>query len=272
MKVVQLMIVLLALMGGLFIIYFALQLLLHKKKSSVVRSILEKRCDDKACTACKMNKEEVIEAVENGEMSASKIDSIKKSELEEISKSLNEEIKKDGKNVAFVFCRGGLRASNKFNYQGVQGCSYVNKLYSGDKSCKFACLGCMDCAKVCPTGAIFKNEFGVAEVERTACIGCGRCVKECPDKLIKMVPIDQKIVMACKYCLTEHKDSYVNDYCAVGCSKCGKCVEVCKYGALRFDDKGNLIFVNSKCTRCYDCVRACPSKTIMAIIDAIDKI
>lgn len=272
MNVVRLMIVLLAMMGVMFIVYLALQLLLNKKKSSVVRAIIEKRCNEKNCENYKMTREELIEAVEEGELSASRIDEIKQSELDEINQSIGSGTVKDGKEVAFIYCRGGSRVANKFNYQGVEGCKYLNKLYSGDKSCKYACLGCMDCAKVCPTNAIFKNEYGVAEINRTLCNGCGKCVKECPDKLIKMIPLDQKIVTACKYCLTEQYDPYINNHCAVGCSKCGKCVEACKYGALKFDDKGQLLFINAKCTKCYECTRVCPSDTIVAIIDAIDKI
>ena len=272
MKVVQLMVVLLALMACLFLVYFLVQYLLKNKKSSVVRSIVEKRCGEEELKKKNKTKEEVIECIETGKINAGQFDGIKKSELEEISKSLNQKIKKNGKEVAFVCCRGGSRVVNRFQYQGVSGCQYVNKLYSGDKSCKYACLGCMDCAKVCPTGAIFKNEFGVAEIDRNLCIGCGKCVKECPDKLIKMIPLEQKIVTACKYCMTDQKDEYVNNYCAVGCSKCGRCVEACKYGALKFDENGQLIYINSKCTKCYECAKVCPSQTIVAIIDAIDKI
>lgn len=272
MKVVYLLVALLALMGCLFIIYFALQLLLKNRKSSVVRSIIEKRVDEKTCENCNLTKEEMIEKIENGEIKAGKFECIRKYELEEISKSLNEDIKNDGKEVAYVFCRGGSRVKFEYHYEGVQGCQYLNKLYSGDKTCRYACLGCMDCAKVCPTGAIFKNEYGTAEIDRSLCIGCGKCTKECPDKLIKMIPLNQKIVTACKYCLTSTHDPYINEYCAVGCSKCGECTKVCKSGALKFDDKGQLIFVNSKCTKCYECVKVCPSQTIVAIIDAIDKI
>ena len=46
MKVVQLMVVLLALMACLFLVYFLVQYLLKNKKSSVVRSIVEKRCGE----------------------------------------------------------------------------------------------------------------------------------------------------------------------------------------------------------------------------------
>ena len=270
MKVIQLMIVLIVLMIVLFAIYFLIQLLLDEKKSSVVRSIVENRFKDKP--EGEVDKEEIISKIENGDVKASKYDEIKKSEIEEISKSLHEEIRKDGEEVAFIFCRGGSRVLSRFNYQGVQGCKYMNKLYSGNKICSFACLGCMDCAKVCPTKAIFKNEFGIAEVDRSLCTGCGLCAKECPNKLIKMIPLEQKMVTACKYCLTDQRDKDINNFCAVGCSKCKRCVKICKTGALSLNDKGEIVFNNAKCTRCYKCVRICPSGTISPIIDAVDKI
>ncbi len=270
MKVVQLMVVLIALMIVLFLAYFLIQLLLEKRKSSVVRSIVNKRLNGK--TEDKSRTEEIIDAIEKGETKASKYEEITKPELEEITKSLNEETQNDGREVAFVFCKGGTRVASRFSYQGVQGCKYVNKLYSGNKVCSYACLGCMDCAKICPTKAIFKNEYGVAEIDRSLCIGCGLCAKECPNKLIKMIPLDQKIVTACKYCLTDKKDKDINNFCTVGCSKCRKCVKVCKPGALSFNEKGELIFNNAKCTRCYKCLKECPSRTIIPIIDAVDKI
>lgn len=270
MKVIQLMIVLIALMIVLFAVYLAIQLWLGEKKSSVVRSIVESKFKDKPEE--KVDKEEIISAIESGEVKASKYDEIKKSEVEEISKSLNEELRKDGEEVAFIFCKGGSRSSSRFSYQGVQGCKYMNKLYSGNKVCPYACLGCMDCAKVCPTKAIFKNEFGIAEVDRSLCIGCGLCAKECPNKLIKMIPLEQKMVTACKYCLTDQRDREINSFCAVGCSKCKRCVKICPTGALTMNDKGEIVFNNAKCTKCYKCVKICPSKTILPIIDAVDKI
>lgn len=45
-----------------------------------------------------------------------------------------------------------------------------------------ACLNCSDapCASVCPTGASFVGDDGVADVDYARCIGCGVCVAACP--------------------------------------------------------------------------------------------
>ena len=49
----------------------------------------------------------------------------------------------------------------------------------------FLPLGCQHCAEapcvgVCPTGASFKNDNGVVEIDAETCIGCGLCVSACP--------------------------------------------------------------------------------------------
>ena len=48
------------------------------------------------------------------------------------------------------------------------------------------CTGCNVCAGVCPTGAIKKNELGVAQVDEDLCKGCGTCSASCPERAIFM--------------------------------------------------------------------------------------
>ena len=40
------------------------------------------------------------------------------------------------------------------------------------------CIGCMDCASVCPQGCHSLTE-GLHSFDRTACIDCGKCVQQC---------------------------------------------------------------------------------------------
>ena len=42
--------------------------------------------------------------------------------------------------------------------------------------------GCLD---VCPTGAIFRSEFGSVVVQSDVCNGCGTCVAACPFGVIE---------------------------------------------------------------------------------------
>ncbi len=48
------------------------------------------------------------------------------------------------------------------------------------------CTGCNVCAIVCPSGAIKKNEMGVAQVDEDLCKGCGTCSASCPERAITM--------------------------------------------------------------------------------------
>jgi formate dehydrogenase iron-sulfur subunit len=49
------------------------------------------------------------------------------------------------------------------------------------------CKHCSDaaCLEVCPTGAIFRTEFGTVVVQEDVCNGCGYCVSACPFGVIE---------------------------------------------------------------------------------------
>ena len=36
------------------------------------------------------------------------------------------------------------------------------------------------CVQVCPTGACYKDEDGVIQVDQSLCMGCGSCKRACP--------------------------------------------------------------------------------------------
>jgi len=58
------------------------------------------------------------------------------------------------------------------------------------------CSGCGTCVKICPYGAIEKDEKGVARVTAVVCKGCGSCGASCPEKAITMRHFTDEQVVA----------------------------------------------------------------------------
>jgi pyruvate formate lyase activating enzyme len=47
------------------------------------------------------------------------------------------------------------------------------------------CIGCFDCAEVCPEGAVLKD--GTERIDRSRCTRCGKCADVCPGKGLRRV-------------------------------------------------------------------------------------
>lgn len=75
------------------------------------------------------------------------------------------------------------------------------------------CDQCGDCAAVCPTDAIVRNEDGVYLINGDDCIGCNICVEECGPGAMRQRNDDTGNV-------------------PIKCNLCGKCLEFCPTGAL----------------------------------------
>jgi len=58
------------------------------------------------------------------------------------------------------------------------------------------CTGCGTCIKLCPYGAVQKDERGVARVNDVLCKGCGVCSASCPEKAIRMKHFSDAQVLA----------------------------------------------------------------------------
>ncbi len=171
----------------------------------------------------------------------------------------NRKIKFD--KVALVRCKGGIDCTNKFEYIGDNTCKSKNLFHSGDKQCPFACLGCGDCAKVCPYDAIFISDKGCAVVDKSKCTGCGECVKTCPNELISIVDSDQFVEAICKNSST---DTVITRNCKVSCTHCDACVASCPTNAITI--VGGLPKIDKKkCIKCGKCVSACPNHVISRI-------
>lgn len=273
MEIVKLLYSLLGCLGLLLLIYLVVVVLTKKinkniKKEAILKCI---KNTDESCANCSGNCEKFAEGLISGEKTLEDCPKLSLSTKQELKNLLDINVSPTADSVAYVFCKGGARAADQYKYVGVETCSYSNKLFDGHKVCDKGCQGCMDCAKVCPTGAIIKNKNGVAEVNRALCIGCGECEKKCPDGIIKMISLSQEIIPACRQCDKMGPTPEVAEFCFVGCTKCQTCIKACPTGAMKLEN-GILKHDKTKCIRCYKCVNACPNKTINRIVTDFGKI
>ena len=72
--------------------------------------------------------------------------------------------------------------------------------------------GCLD---VCPTGALFRTEFGTVVVQQDICNGCGYCVSGCPYGVIQRREDDGR-AWKCTLCYDRLKDG-LQPACATAC-------------------------------------------------------
>lgn len=178
--------------------------------------------------------------------------------LEEI---LGVKVQAAGAKVAFVKCNGVCSAtSKKADYKGISTCKACSMMYGGDGACAFGCLGCGDCAAVCPTGAICLDD-GIARINRELCIGCGACARACPKKIISAAPAKATTFVVCS---NKDKGADARKACKNACIACKKCEKICPEGAITVAD--NLASIDySKCTGCGACAAGCPTGAIKNI-------
>ncbi|GAC1437867.1 MAG: 4Fe-4S dicluster domain-containing protein [Solirubrobacteraceae bacterium] len=76
------------------------------------------------------------------------------------------------------------------------------------------------CLDVCPTGALFRTEFGTVVVQQDVCNGCGYCVPACPfgviDQRPKASPQGDGLVHKCTLCYDRLTDG-LEPACAKAC-------------------------------------------------------
>jgi formate dehydrogenase iron-sulfur subunit len=133
------------------------------------------------------------------------------------------------RHVAFIEQRVPL-GRHESNFQrapaaGEEGKDGFRWLMSSDvcKHCTHA--ACLD---VCPTGALFRTEFGTVVVQQDICNGCGYCVPACPYGVIDKREDDGR-VFKCTLC-----------YDRLGAGQEPACAKACPTESIQFGELGEL--------------------------------
>jgi formate dehydrogenase iron-sulfur subunit len=84
------------------------------------------------------------------------------------------------------------------------------------------------CLDVCPTGALFRTEFGTVVVQEDVCNGCGYCIPACPFGVLDRREGDGR-VWKCTLCYDRLKDD-----------REPACAQACPTNSIQFGEVGEL--------------------------------
>jgi len=133
---------------------------------------------------------------------------------------------------------------------------------------KELCIACGACIVACPSPAAIKlvrtgdkdseNGEGITYpvINTDACIRCGFCAEICPTDPKTLRTGENHLIKKEFAILPVEKMFVIDDYL---CTRCNKCLNTCKVGAL-IEKDGMIIIDQSKCVACKECMKTCPVK------------
>lgn len=183
--------------------------------------------------------------------------------MKKVADALGLQVAEKAPMVAVVRCNGTCENRPKTNiYDGVATCAAKSALYSGDTGCRYGCVGCGDCVRVCNFGALSMDTVtGLPVVDEEKCAACGACVKACPKGVIELRnkgPKNRRVFVSC---VSKDKGAVARKACKAACIGCGKCAKVCPFEAITVEN--NVAYIDfNKCKLCTKCVAECPTGAI----------
>lgn len=167
--------------------------------------------------------------------------------------------------LAVLHCNGSCSARPRpYVYDGAMSCSIMAATGIGTSGCAYGCLGCGDCAEVCPFDAIsMDSTTGLPVVDASRCTGCGACVGECPRHLFELRPRGRAGRRVWVACASRDRGAVARKVCSAACIGCSKCAKVCPFSAITVQE--NLSYINPEtCRACGKCIPVCPTGAILA--------
>lgn len=165
--------------------------------------------------------------------------------------------------VAKIACLATNTSSDtEYIFDGADDCYTLFHHFSGDKKCKFGCMGRGDCQKVCSMNAIKTDSQGRIWIDAGICSGCGKCISVCPTKVIKLVPLNGGHFIACS---NNEEESVVKEKCKWGCVGCKTCEHFSNAGTVKVKENLAVISYNENHMDLQNIASKCPTKVIVPI-------
>ncbi|MCP4218122.1 MAG: RnfABCDGE type electron transport complex subunit B [bacterium] len=224
-------------------------------------------CGGCGLPGCRGFAEAVVNAADEGDISALNCPPGGSDTMAAIGKALGMEVGEATPTIAIVKC-GGTRekAPVKLEYDGPSKCALSDKLFSGENGCPYGCMGLGDCVSVCNFDAIYIDEkTGLPVVSDEKCVACGACVTACPRHIIEMRPKGRKNRRVWVDCMNQQKGAVGMKNCKAVCIGCAKCAKECPEKIQAITMKNSLAYIDpEKCIACGKCIPVCPKQCISA--------